>query len=78
MMRAPPAFVLVVRGDLRMDAATIGRFRSLDGFAEMMQGLLVDSSLSCFGRARYTFTGNALFALGYTMIAAVSRLTARK
>ena len=55
-----------------MDATTIGRFRSLDGFAEVTQGLLVNSSLSCFGRARHTFLGNALFAVGYTMIAAVS------
>ena len=36
-----------------MDAAAIGRFRSMDGFVEVTQGLMVDSSLSRLGRARY-------------------------
>ena len=58
-----------------MDATAIGRFRSLDGFVEVTQGLLVDSSLSRLGRAWHTCAGNILFGLGYTMIAAVSIVT---
>ena len=59
------------RGDLGMDATAIGRFRSMDGFVEVTQGLLVDSFLSRVGRAWYTCAGNALFGLGYALIAAV-------
>lgn len=50
----------------------IGRFRSLDGFVEVTQGLLLDSSISWLGRARHTCAGNILFGLGYFLIAAVS------
>ena len=61
-----------VRGDLKMPPAMIGRFRSLDGFVEVTQGLLLDSSISWLGRARHTCAGNILFGLGYFLIAAVS------
>ena len=63
---------MCARGHLGMDATAIGRFRSMDGFVEVTQGLLVDSSLSRVGRAWYTCAGNALFGLGYALIAAVS------
>jgi len=55
-----------------MNATAIGRFRSMDGFVEVTQGLLVDSCLSRFGRAWYTCAANGLFGLGYALIAVVS------
>ena len=45
---------LFFRGDLGMDAAAVGWFRSMDGFAEVSQGLLLGTSLRVLGRARHT------------------------
>lgn len=45
----------------------------MDGFAEVAQGLFLGTSLRLLGRARHTFAGNALFSIGYALLAAARK-----